>query len=114
MYGRFGDGRSIMKRRSIVISAMLAVLLLGVSSQAQAFFFSFGFGGWGHPYYSAWGHPGYWGPRYNRGYAYGPYYARYYRRHGPYTADAFRRLPAYGYPLMAGIPVNSSPKVVEK
>ena len=105
-----------MNKRSIVVSLVLTVLLLGVSSAAQAFFFSFGFGGgsWGYPYYSAWGYPGYRGLYYHRGYAYRPYFARYYRRYGPYYADAFWRGRGFGYPQIAGDSVDSAPKVVEK
>ena len=112
-----------MKKRSIVVSFVLALLLFGVSSVAQAFFFSFGFGGggwgypyyaWHRPYYSGWGYPGYRGLHYYRGYAYRPYYARYYRHYGPYLANAFRHGPGFGYPLTVSEEVAEAPKVVEK
>ena len=103
-----------MKKLSIAGSVISALLLLGISSQAQAFLFSFGFGGgsWCHPYYSGWGCPGYWGSHHYRGYGYRRYYARFHRRL-PYYAGIHRPFPIYSYPLIGTDPVVTAPKVVE-
>ena len=96
-----------MKKRAILISAMLGTMLLAIPVQSQAFFcgfgsgFSFGFGGWGYPYYAGY-HPGNWG--------YGGYP---YSGYGGHPYYAYRPYGLYGYPVAATLPVVS-PEVAEK
>ena len=93
-----------MKKLCTAASAFLAVLLMAIPAQSQAFFgffgggFSFGFGGGG------WGGPGYWGPYWRRGYWGNPYY-RYGRWRRPYFANRFWGMPYYGYPYFHHLPV---------
>ena len=64
--------RCPMKRRSVVVAAALATLLMAIPTQSQAFFFSFGFGGGGWGGWNGWGGPGWWG--WHR-----PYYGGWHR-----------------------------------
>jgi hypothetical protein len=94
--------RVIMKKRSVVFSAMFGTLLLTIPMQSQAFFcgwgggFSFGFGGggWGYPYYGGY-YPGYWG-------------------YGGYPYYAYRPYAFYNYPVAIRLPSTEAPEVAEK
>ena len=93
-----------MKKRSVIISAMLGAILLVIPMQSQAFFFgfSFGGGGWGYPYYAGY-YPGNWG------YGGYPYYG-----YSGYPYYAYGYYPLYSYPVAATLPVASAPKVAAK
>ena len=115
-----------MKKRSVVISAMLGAILLAIPMQSQAFFcgfgggfgFGFGGGGWGYPRYGGY-YPGGWGyGGYGGGYPYGGYggYAGYsgYGGYGGYPYYAYGHYPMYGYPVAAALPAASAPAVADK
>ena len=97
-----------MKKRLVIISAMLGAILLAIPMQSHAFFFgfgggfSFGGGGWGYPYYTGY-YPGYWG------YGGYPYYG-----YGSYPYHAYGYYPIYSYPVAATLPEASVPKVAAK
>jgi hypothetical protein len=110
--------RAVMKKRAVLVSAMLGTLLLAIPVQSQAFFcgfgggfgFGFGGGGWGYPYYAGY-YPGY------RGYGGYPYYAGYHRGYlgyGGYPHYAYRPYSLYSYPVVAAQPLVSAPAVAEK
>jgi hypothetical protein len=87
-----------MRRRSVLLAALLGSVLMAVPLQSQAFFgffgggFSFGFGtGWG-----GWGGPGWWGPGYWGGPGYGWYRPWYHYR--PWHWRRWYWPHAWGYP----------------
>ena len=105
-----------MKKRTLLVSAILGTLLLATPLQSQAFFcgfgggFSFGGGGWGYPYYGGYH------PRYG-GYGGYPYYAGYHRGYlgyGGYPHYAYRPYSLYSYPLIASQPMAPAPELAEK
>ncbi len=97
-----------MKRPSLLASALLAALLLGVPAESRAFCgffgggFSFGFG-FGSNW---WGGPGWWGP----GSWYGPYSAYHYPWYGgyPYWASYYGLSP---YPVVVPQLVTLGPAI---
>ena len=112
-----------MKKQTAFTGAILGTLLMAAPLQSEAFFFgfgggfSFGIGGWGHPYYGY--YPGYWRrPYYGgfypgyRGFGAYPYYAGLpYGLRPLYTIASY---PFYAYPVASPKTKVATPELAEK